>query len=215
LVASGSSGAAWGKIFGALYDPLMELEGRMGLNAWRAQALAVTSGRVLEIGAGTGLNLELYPDGVTELLLAEPEEPMARRLEGRVQLSGRRASVLRVPAEQLPVETASVDVVVSTLVLCTVDDPQRALTEVRRVLKPGGRLVFVEHVRSDSRGLSRWQDRLERPWKAVGHGCRCNRPTVQTIANRHDFQLGDVQHGRLRVLPPIIRPLVSGVAVAV
>ena len=103
---------------------------------------------MLEIGAGTGLNLALYPDEVDDLVVTEPEEPMAKRLEQRLRDLGRPAQVVRAPAESLPFPDDSFDTAVSTLVLCTVNDPERALTEIDRVLRPGGALLFLEHVRS-------------------------------------------------------------------
>ncbi len=114
------------------------------------QSMARRSGRVIEIGAGTGANLPFYSDEVFHTrTFCEPSEPMARRLERKLASFGRPVRVVRAPAENLPVETASFDVAVSTLVLCTVGDPRRALAELYRVLKPGGRLLFIEHVRAD------------------------------------------------------------------
>src|SRR5207249_6677845 len=131
--------------------------------------------RVLEIGAGTGANLSLYGPAVESLTLTEPERPMLRRLERRARDHASSATVLRAPAEDLPFEDGSFDTVVTTLVLCGVDDQPRALREARRVLRPGGRLLFLEHVRSDDPGVARLQDRMN--W--LNHsifGCDCNRP---------------------------------------
>ena len=89
--------------------------------------------------------------------------------------------MVEAPAERLPFEDASFDTAVATLVLCTVPDPAAALAEAARVLKPGGRLLFIEHVRAEDPGLARWQDRLEKPWRFLGDGCHCNRDTVATI----------------------------------
>jgi ubiquinone/menaquinone biosynthesis C-methylase UbiE len=101
--------------------------------------------------------------------------------------------------------------VVSTLVRCTVRDPARALAEVRRVLKPDGRLLLIEHVRSDEPALARWQDLLERPWSWFGHGCHCNRPTMRTLSAA-GFSVGELRQERLPKAPPIVRPLVIGAA---
>src|SRR5437764_4969074 len=128
----------------------------------RRALLEQARGRVLEIGGGTGANLPFYGPGVDELVITEPEEPMARRLERKLEGYSLPVQLVRTLAEQLPFEDESFDVVVATLVLCTVDDPARALGEARRVLKPGGRLLFLEHVRSDDPKLARWQDRLNR-----------------------------------------------------
>ena len=106
---------------------------------------------------------------------------MRRRLERRLQRNGRVAQIVDAPAERLPLDDASVDTVVSTLVLCTVHDPKRTLSEIARVLRPGGQLLFVEHVRASSRFLAACQDYLFRPWRAFAGGCCCNRPTAEMM----------------------------------
>ena len=121
------------------------------------------------------------------------------------------ALLLRAPAEDLPFEDNSFDVAVSTLVLCTVDDQPRALRELRRVLKPGGRLLFIEHVRADDQRLARWQDRLNGLQTRLGHGCNCNRPTIETITAA-GFEITQLDRDVLRKAPPIVRPLAVGVA---
>jgi ubiquinone/menaquinone biosynthesis C-methylase UbiE len=126
--------------------------------------------------------------------------------------STRQLSVSEAPAERLPFEDASFDTAVATLVFCTIPDPAAALAEVARVLKPGGRLLFLEHVRAEDPKLARWQDRLEKPWRFVGDGCHCNRDTVATIA-ASPLRVGEIQHDRLPKAPPIVSPLVHGSAV--
>src|SRR5205823_13118797 len=126
----------WRKIFAALYDRMMAEAEKAGLSAHRQTLLAGARGRVLEIGGGTGANLPFYPDSVTELVIAEPEAPMAIRLERKLQGYRILTRVVRARAEQLPLEAASFDCAVATLVLCTVTDPARALAEIRRLLKP-------------------------------------------------------------------------------
>ncbi len=202
----------WGQVFAAGYDFFMSGSERAGLASHRESLLADAAGRVLEIGGGTGANLPFYGAGVQELVITEPEEPMARRLERK--LGGYRIStrVLRAPAERLPVEDEGFDCVVSTLVLCTVTSPSSALAEVRRALKPGGQLLFLEHVRSDDPRIALWQDRLRRPWAWFGYGCQCNRPTVQSLREA-GFSLTDLRHDELPKAPRIVRPLVIGVAV--
>ena len=195
----------------AIYDPFLWVGERLGMSRRRTELLSNARGRVLEIGAGTGLNLRHYPDSVEELVLAEPAEPMAARLERRRSRAGRAARVVQAPAEELPFQDDSFDTVVSTLVLCTVVDPARALGEIQRVLKPGGRLLFCEHIRSDSARLSRWQDRLAEPWSAFAEGCRCNRETLSLISER--MEVTEHEHGRWRGMPAIVKPLVTGEAV--
>jgi ubiquinone/menaquinone biosynthesis C-methylase UbiE len=181
------------------------------MRARRRRLTGLARGRVLEIGSGTGLNLSHYPDGLDELVLVEPSEPMAGRLARRSSELGRPARIVAAPAEALPFDDATFDTVVSTLVLCTVADPEGALAEVRRVLRPGGRLLFCEHVRSDSARLARWQDRLADAWAGLADGCRCNRDTLATISSQ--MEIASVEPARWRGMPHLVHPLVLGVAV--
>jgi ubiquinone/menaquinone biosynthesis C-methylase UbiE len=166
---------------------------------------------VLEIGAGTGANLPHYGPGVAELSLTEPEAAMARRLERRVAEVRPDAMVLRAPAEDLPFDDDSFDAVVSTLVLCGVDDQQRALRQVRRVLRPGGKFVFLEHVRSDDEQLARRQDRMN-PVNRFVVCCDCNRPTLAGI--EAELSVEEVEHSELPNAPFFVRPMILGVATA-
>lgn len=202
--------ATWGRVFASLYDRMLDASEVAGLRETRAELLAGASGRTLELGAGTGLNLDHYPADV-ELTLTEPFGPMARHLRERLAASGRSATVLEADAEELPVPDDSQDTVVATLVLCTIPEPERALAEVARVLRPGGRLLFCEHVRSDDPATARWQDRLNRPWRFIGHGCNCNRDTVATI-EASPLALESLERGRVPKAAPIVRPMATGVA---
>jgi len=192
-----------------IYDPLLWWAERAGMSERRRRLLTSARGSVLEIGAGTGLNLAHYPNGLDRLVLAEPEKHMAKRLEQRLDQGGRGADVIRAPAEALPFDDDVFDAVVSTLVLCTVENPQRALREIRRVLRPDGALLFIEHVRSDEPPLARWQDRLHGPWQAFADGCNCNRKTLDLIS-AEGFTLAELNEGQWRRMPPIVRPLISG-----
>jgi ubiquinone/menaquinone biosynthesis C-methylase UbiE len=203
----------WGRIFAAGYDTFQAGMERNFMGAVREEALAEATGRVLEIGAGTGVNLVHYPRSIGELVCTEPEEPMARRLRRKAEDSGLNVSVVEAPAESLPFEDDSFDTAVTTLVLCTVTDPARALGELARVLRPGGRLLFVEHVRSQEPGLAAWQDRLHPLWVRFGHGCHCNRPTFESIEGS-PLRIESHRRGRIPKAPPIVRPLLTGVAVA-
>jgi SAM-dependent methyltransferase len=200
----------WGRAFSALYDRSLRATEEAGLRSMRAGLLAEARGRTVELGAGTGANLGLYPDGV-ELVLTEPDPHMAKRLRAKLSEAGRGEEVLEAPAERLPLADDSADTVVATLVLCTIPDPAAALAETARVLRPGGKLLFIEHVRSENPDLARWQDRLEGPWRFLGDGCHCNRDTVATIEDS-PLRLERAERGRLPKAPPIVRPLARGSA---
>lgn len=204
--------ATWGRAFSALYDRGLKATEEAGLREMRRQLLAGARGRVVELGAGTGANLGLYPDAVSELVLTEPDPHMSKRLREHLARSGVTARIVEAPAERLPLEADSFDSAVATLVLCTVPDPAAALAELRRVLKPGGRLLFIEHVRAEDPGLARWQDRLERPWRFFADGCHCNRDTVATIAAA-GFEPERIEPDRTPKALPIVEPLVRGSAV--
>jgi len=203
--------ATWGRGFSAIYDRAMKSTEEAGMREIRRETLSAARGRTVDIGAGTGLNVELYPEGVSELVLAEPDEHMLNRLRPKVATWGRNVDVVQAPADRLPFDDDSFDTAVFTLVLCTVPDPAAALKEAARVLKPGGELLFVEHVRSPEPGLARWQDRLERPWRFLGDGCHCNRDTVAAI-EASPFTVERVERGELPKAPPLVRPLVHGSA---
>ena len=200
------------RFFALTYDRQVAKVERAGLGELRQKSLADASGRVLEVGSGTGANLPYYGPGVESLTVTEPEPAMLRRLEQRVREQAPKAKVVRAPAEQLPFEDDTFDVAVSTLVLCGVDDQARALGELRRVLRPGGRLIFIEHVRSDEPGLARWQDRLNGLNKFVAC-CDCNRRTLDSI-KAEGFEVTKVDHTELKKVPPFVRPLVVGTATA-
>jgi ubiquinone/menaquinone biosynthesis C-methylase UbiE len=201
----------WDRVFAAVYDGMMSKGERRGMAERRRELLARARGRTLEIGAGTGLNIPCYPDGVEELILAEPFEPMRRRLERKLEQGRTSASALDASAESIPLEEESLDTVVSTLVLCTVDFQDRALSEIARVLRPGGQLLYIEHVRSHSPRMARWQDRLETPWRHFAAGCRCNRDTLAAIAAA-GFST-EHKDERWQSAPPIVTPLIVGCAV--
>ncbi len=203
--------ATWGRGFTAVYDRMFKATEEGGLRDMRQELLAEAHGRVLELGAGTGANLELYPDAVEELVLAEPDPHMTKRLRAKLAEYGREATVVEAPAERLPFEDSSFDTAVVTLVLCTAPDPRASLAEIARVLKPGGGFLFIEHVRSEQPSLARWQDRLERPWRFLGDGCHCNRDTVAMIA-ASPLDVTDMQRDKLPKAVPIVEPLVSGSA---
>lgn len=175
--------------------------------------LAEATGSVLEVGAGTGANLAHYNGHLESLVFTEPEPAMLRRLQARARDAAPLAKILRAPAEDLPFEDDSFDTVVSTLVLCGVDDQSRSLREMRRVLRPGGRLLFLEHVRSDDPSLARFQDRMNWLNRLVVH-CDCNRPTLTTI-EATGFNVSQLEQSIFPKAPKFVRPLIVGTAVSV
>jgi ubiquinone/menaquinone biosynthesis C-methylase UbiE len=203
--------ATWGRAFACGYDFFVARSERGGLRELRREALSEASGRTLEIGAGTGLNHDLYPEAVTELVLTEPFPPMASQLREKAARLSRQVEVVEASADSLPFQDASFDTVALTLVLCTVPEPDRALAEIARVLKPGGRFLFLEHVRSEDPALARWQDRLHGPWYLFGHGCHCNRDTLAAI-ELSPLEVEHVESGQVPLAPPLVRPMLSGTA---
>lgn len=138
---------------------------------------------------------------------------MVARLKQRVRRSGRDCSVVPAAADALPFEDHGFDTVVSSLVLCTVADPGRAIEEIARVLRPAGQLPFLEHVRSDARRLARWQDRLHRPWHAFAAGCNANRPTVELL-RESALRVDQLERDRWSWMPALVHPLAIGRAEA-
>ncbi len=205
--------ATWGRAFAALYDRGLKATEEGGLREMRRELLSRALGRTIDLGAGTGVNLDLFPAAVSELVMVEPDPHMLKQLRVKVGDRG-GVEVVQASAEELPFADSSFDTAVFALVLCTVPDPDAALREAARVLEPGGRLLFIEHVRAGEAGLAAWQDRFEKPWRFLADGCHCNRDTVATIESS-SLRLEQVEQGRLPKAPPIVRPLVSGSAVAV
>jgi SAM-dependent methyltransferase len=199
-----------GRLTAALYDPVLWLGEKRGVAALRRELLAGARGAVLEIGAGTGLNLPHYPTDLDRLVLAEPGVRIGDRIDLDRAPAGVPTRLEPAPAEDLPFANASFDTVVSTFVLCTVADPQRAVDEVARVLRPGGRLLFLEHVAADKGWRRSLQRRSVRPWAAFADGCRCDRPTLATIEAR--MRIESVERGSWRGMPAIVKPLVWGSA---
>ena len=198
------------RFFALTYDRQMAGTEKAGLRAFREALLAGAKGHVIEIGGGTGANLPCYGPAVESLTITEPELPMLRRLERTVREHRPAAKVLRAPAEDLPFDDHTFDVAVSTLVLCGADDQPRALRELRRVLRPGGQLLFFEHVRSDDPGTARLQDRMN--WlNRLVVCCDCNRPTLRSIQDA-GFTITQIEHTTLPKAPKFVRPAIMGSA---
>jgi len=201
-------------IFARLYDALSAGEERAGLAEERRRLLAQASGRTLEIGAGTGRNLAHYTDAVSELVLAEPEPNMASRLRAKLAAAPPRVGsveVVAASAEQLPFEDGEFDTVVTTLVLCSVEDPAAAVNEAKRVLAEGGALLFIEHVRAEEPRAARVQDLVERPWGRLFGGCHPNRASGDQIIAA-GFWIERLERRPLPGAPKRLAPMISGVA---
>jgi ubiquinone/menaquinone biosynthesis C-methylase UbiE len=196
--------------FAMTYDRQMGKTEAAGVREMRKRLLGGAKGRVIEIGSGTGANLPWYGPEVESLTMTEPSAPMVRRLERRLTELGSAGTVLRAPAEDLPFENGNFDVAVSTLVLCGVEDQPRALRELRRVLRPGGTLLFLEHVRAQDAARARQQDKMN--WlNRIVVRCDCNRPTLDTI-RQAGFTVATVEHTALPKTPPFVSPAVIGTA---
>jgi SAM-dependent methyltransferase len=187
------------------------MDTRAGVAGHRRELLAGLSGRVVEVGAGNGLNFPHYPATVTEVLAVEPEPYLRRRALAAASQARAPIRVVDGTAEALPAHDTSFDAVVASLVLCTVVDLDRALAETRRVLRPGGTLRFYEHVRADTPQLARRQDQFARPWGWLTGGCHPNRDTVAAITAA-GLRVVTLDRFDLEAMPLLVRPHVLGVA---
>jgi ubiquinone/menaquinone biosynthesis C-methylase UbiE len=195
-----------------LYDAMTRAAEEAGVREWRRALLARARGDVVEIGAGTGLNLPLYPALDGRLILAEPDRSMRRQLCRRARALGRpRVEVVEVGAERLPWPDDSVDTMVATLVLCSVADPHRSLAEIARVLRPGGALIFLEHVAHDDPRRLRWQRWLEPLWKHLAGGCHLTRRTGEAI-RESGLEIEELVSADMPSAPAIVRLTIRGVA---
>lgn len=172
-----------GRLIAAVYDWSTQASEMACLRQWRTELLRQLVGHVLEVGAGTGLNIPYYPPTVAPLVLSEPDPHVRRRLSQRARAEhGQQAQILDASLEGLSLPNDSFDAVVGTLVLCSVPRLDRALAEIFRVRKPGGRFVFLEHVAAEDRPRRlRWQHRLEPFWRAVSGNCHLARRTDDAI----------------------------------
>ena len=181
------------------------------LHAPRDRTLAPARGRILEIGFGTGRNLSHYPPTVKRIEAIDPDTDLDRLSMPRIAHAAIKVDFHHLDAAHLPFEEARFDTVVSTFTLCSIPDVVHALGEVRRVLKPGGQFLFLEHGRSPDQSVARWQDRLNRAWMPLAGGCHLNRP-MRALVEDSGLALGAANDYYLRRTPRFVGYLTEGVA---
>lgn len=195
-------------IFARVYTVLSRGAERAGMAEHRTELLAGLAGRVIEVGAGNGLNFAHYPAAVTEVVAVEPEPYLRARAIEAAARAPVPVRVLDGIAEQLPVTDASLDAGVTSLVLCSVSDQRAALAELFRVIEPGGELRFYEHVVAESERLSRVQRAIDAVWPMLSGGCHTARDTPRRIAEA-GFEITEIR--RFDFGPPSpVRPHVIG-----
>ncbi|WOS65600.1 class I SAM-dependent methyltransferase [Sinorhizobium fredii] len=166
------------------------------LHPYRTHVIGAAEGRVLEIGSGSGLNLPFYRPDVREILALEPD-PALLAMARRVPHSEMPINFIEASAEAIPLDDNSVDTVVTTWTLCTIPGAAIALAEMRRVLRPEGKLLFVEHGLSPDRGVRWWQDNLTPIWRRIGGGCHLNRP-IRLMIEGAGFRIDRIETGYMR-----------------
>ncbi|MQW58651.1 class I SAM-dependent methyltransferase [Sinorhizobium meliloti] len=171
------------------------------LHLYRARVIGAAEGRVLEIGCGSGLNLPFYRKAVGEILALEPD-PNLLAMARHVPAAGMRVNFIEASAEAIPLDDRSVDTVVTTWTLCTIPGSAAALSEMRRVLKPQGRLLFVEHGLSPDRSVRWWQDSLTPVWRRISGGCHLNRP-IRSMIEVAGFRIDRIETGYMRGPKPM------------
>ena len=179
---------------------------------YRRRVVAAAEGQVLEVGIGSGVNLPLYGVNVTRVLGLEPSPKLIDMAWQAARQTSVPTALLKGSAEQIPLEDRTIDTVVMTWVGCSIPDPGRALREMRRVLRPGGRLLFVEHGRSPEPGVQRWQDRLNPMWRHLSGGCHLNRK-IDDLMHHAGFRIDRLETGYMRG-PKIMTFMYEGSAVA-
>jgi ubiquinone/menaquinone biosynthesis C-methylase UbiE len=197
-------------LIGWLYDLLAGRAERAGLGERRRSLLADLEGDVVEIGSGTGASLPYY-ERASRVVAVEPDTSMAKRLPGRLQDAKVPVEVVSARAQTLPFPDQSFDAAVAAFVLCSVEDQSAVLAEARRILRPGGKLVLLEHVRGEGR-VARWQDRLTPLHRKLAGNCHLNRDTRAAVAAA-GFDTAGIERTELPGTHPLVRPGVQGVAI--
>src|SRR5256886_10709226 len=190
-------------LMAAVYDRFMRGSEEACLAKWRAELLRDLSGAVLEVGAGTDVTLPHYPKSIARLVLCEPDAHMRRKLKQKVDASAlRNIEISDAPLDSLPFRAGEFDAVVCSLVLCSVPDQRAALSAIARALKPGGRLLVLDHVAADGRpGRLKWQRHIEPVWKHLMRNCHLTRRTEAAIAAA-GFEIEPRQREKNRKAPP-------------
>lgn len=202
-----------GRFIAVVYDRLTQASEVACLQQWRSDLLRDLAGQVLEVGAGTGLNIPYYPRALSRLVLSEPDPHMRSRLTRQTRAHHwDQAEVLDASLEELPLPDNAFDAIVGTLVLCSVPRLDCALAEIHRVLKPGGRFVFLEHVAAEDRPRRlKWQHRVEPFWKRLSGNCHLTRRTGEAI-RAAGFAIVDIKRESMRKAWPLVRPTIRGTA---
>lgn len=199
-------------LIAAVYDRILAQAEEACLMEWRRDLLKNTRGDVLEIGAGTGANLGFYPDTVNSLVLSEPDPHMRRQLNKKISNHSFDIRVSAGTAEEIEAENESYDYVVSSLVCCSVTKLEASLLEFRRVLKPGGRFVFLEHVAAQTgTPRRRWQNLVNPLWRKMAGNCHLNRETELAI-QAAGFKILEIKRESMRKAIPLVRPTIRGIA---
>ncbi len=196
------------QIFPRLMDWVMA---RPAFSQLRKALLQLASGEVLEIGFGTGLNLRHYPTTITRLSIVDPATLLPARVARRMAAAPYPIQTTHVTAENLPFPDQQFETVVSTWTLCTIPDPVLALHEVGRVLKPGGRFLFLEHGRSDDRTIAAWQDRLNPIQNVVGCGCHLNRQ-IDRLITQSGLTIAHLDRFSMQGVPRLVGEMYRGTA---
>jgi len=199
------------RLLAASYDHLLARTERQFLGRWRRELLATARGDLLEIGAGTGLNLPHYDLSTTRPVLSEPDPYMRQQLQRKISRAGAPVRVTAWQAEAIAMPDESFDTIVSTLVLCSVTDLHASLREISRLLRPGGQLLFLEHIASDQPATRRWQRRIEPAWKFCAGNCHLTRDT-RTAMEACGLQLRTVTEELMPAIPAIFRRTIRGAA---
>jgi ubiquinone/menaquinone biosynthesis C-methylase UbiE len=193
MISRGTTGFYGNVILPRLCDLSMR---NKRLRPYRERVIGAAEGRVLEIGAGSGLNLRLYRSGASEVLALEPDQSLLRIAQRNARNAARPVTFMEASAEQIPLEDASVNTVVMTWTLCTIPDAVDALQEARRALKTAGRSLFVEHGLAPQPNVQKWQNRLTPVWTKISGGCDLNRPIAQIIETA-GFAIENLETGYL------------------